>query len=124
MNTAEILSTLTEAISNVTGTVELIHDMYETAPDNSYMYILKPTESLLLSGTMTVVRNLWDALPEEVKAMATDEESEVINRNFWKHKFTDMDADDRTLDWKAVRDASHTVHHLCYRLYNMGKAFQ
>jgi hypothetical protein len=118
MNTIVKINLLVSAINVVNNIKDMLHDTCEGFPATA---ALTPSESLALSESVSVVRELWNALPEAIHLRCTDEEVALIG-NWYKHHDSINDGDDN-FDLDSFRDKAHKAHEVIYRLYNEAQAY-
>ena len=123
MKTMKIISLLTDAVSLVTE----VRDVIREHRDENYPDVvdLSASEALSLSGSCTIVRDLWDALPDPVKGRASGEECEQIT-NLYKHHYNIDDGHEdmsRAFDMSAFSTVASEIHSTIYRIYNEAQAY-
>lgn len=121
MKTVTILSVLTSAISSVSNQICMLRDCRDGY--NTVEFELSPDESLSLSECMSILTDLWDELPEDVKAMASEEEQGLL-KGFYKFKYNNENEDGKKLlDVDRLHDHTYLIHTLMHKLLRMARTF-
>ena len=111
MKTITILSVLAEAISTCTTAINMVLGQAKDDPEVDHICAeLKGDNYLLMSTSMTVVRDLLKSVPEEI----VGEELESKRLDFYVHLFEE----DNPYDLNKLHHACHTMHRDIFRIYN------
>ena len=113
MKTMTILNIAAEAISTVTTACNVILAQAKDDPEVDHSAaVLDSDRYLLMSQSMTVVRELLKELPEKILT----EEINQRRYDFYVHLFAENDL----YDLNKLHSACHQMHSIIYKIMNDG----
>ena len=114
MKTITLIGIAAEAINTVTTAVNMVLGVAKDDPEvDKLAAALSGDRYMILSESMTVVRELLKEFPEEIMG----EELNDARSNFYMHLFSQDDL----YDLNKLHSACHQMHGDIYKIYNTAR---